>query len=147
MTPLPPRLEVPVLIAGGGAAGLWASIELGMFGLKSLLIERHPGTSLIPKAHILHSRTLEIFRQFGMDEAVRRVGAPPENFSKTSWYTSLGGDEAWDRKILISIPSWSGSSLAEYYRTLTASPMANVPQHLLEPVLRARAAEPTVPIA
>lgn len=141
MTPLPIQLEVPVLIAGGGAAGLWASIELGTFGLESLLIERHPGTSLIPKAHVLHCRTLEIFRQFGMDEAVRRAGAPPENFSQTSWYTSLGGEEDWDRKILISIPSWSGSTLADYYRGLTASPMANVPQHLLEPVLRARAVE------
>jgi 2,4-dichlorophenol 6-monooxygenase len=131
--------ETPVLIVGGGGAGLTASVLLGELGIESLLVERHPGTSLVPKAHIIHCRTLEILQQVGLEDEVRRLGCPPENFTHTTWYTSLGGDEPWDRQLLMSIPSWSYDELAPYYAKLTASPMSNLPQHLLEPVLRRRA--------
>lgn len=131
--------EVPVLIVGGGAAGLSSSVLLADLGVPSLLVERHPGTSRVPKAHIIHCRTLEIFQQLGIEEEVREAGCPPEYFTHTSWYTSLGGDEPWDRQLLAQIPSWSNSTQGPYYDTLTASRMANVPQHLLEPVLRRRA--------
>jgi 2,4-dichlorophenol 6-monooxygenase len=137
--------EVPVLIVGGGAAGLAASLMLAQMGVESLLIERHPGTSLVPKAHVIHCRTMEIFEQFGLDRDVREHGSPNENFSYTSWYTSLGGDEPWDHRVIASLPSWSGASLAPIYEQLTAQPMANLPQHLLEPVLRARAEELNAP--
>src|ERR1700760_21972 len=99
-------VETPVLIVGGGGAGLTASVLLGQLGIESLLVERHPGTSLVPKAHIIHTRTMEIFAQAGLEEVVRAAACPPENFQTTSWYTSLGGDEPWDRKLLASIPSW-----------------------------------------
>jgi 2,4-dichlorophenol 6-monooxygenase len=134
-------VETPVLIVGGGAAGLMSSVLLGQLGVQSLLIERHPGTSLVPKAHIIHSRTMEIFRQAGLDAAVRSEACPPENFQKTTWYTSLSGDEAWDRRLLASLPSWGAGGLEDYYASITAEAMANLPQHLLEPVLRRRAEE------
>jgi 2,4-dichlorophenol 6-monooxygenase len=131
--------DVSVLIVGGGAAGLTTSILLGQLGVNSVLCERHAGTSILPKAHIIHSRSMEIFRAAGLEDAIRERGTPQANFSQTSWYTSLGGGEAWDRQRLLSIPSWSGASLAELYAQVTATPMANLPQHLLEPVLRDRA--------
>jgi 2,4-dichlorophenol 6-monooxygenase len=137
--------ETQVLIVGGGAAGLTSSILLGQLGVDSLLVERHPGTSLVPKAHIIHCRTLEIFQQLGLELDVRIAGTPAENFTHTSWYTSLGGDEPWDRKVLLRLPSWSYADLAPYYVELTASPMANLPQHLLEPVLRQRAEKDSGP--
>lgn len=133
------EFDTDVLIVGGGAAGLTTSILLGELGVDCLLIERHPGTSLVPKAHIIHCRTLEILHQVGLEDEVRETGTPPENFTHTTWYTSLGGGEPWDRQIICSIPSWSYGDLAPYYARLTASPMTNVPQHLLEPVLRRRA--------
>jgi 2,4-dichlorophenol 6-monooxygenase len=132
-------VETPVLIVGGGAAGLMTSVLLGQLGVESRLVERHPGTSLVPKAHIIHSRTMEIFEQAGLAEAIRAEACPPENFQRTSWYTSLSGDEAWDRRLLASVPSWGAGGLEEYYESITAEPMANLPQHLLEPVLRRRA--------
>lgn len=133
--------ETQVLIVGGGGAGLTASVLLGQQGIDSYLVERHPGTSLVPKAHIIHCRSLEILRQMELDETVREEGVDPKNFTHTSWYTSLGGDEPWDRKLLATIPSWSYSTLAPHYAKVTASPMTNLPQHLLEPVIRTRAEE------
>lgn len=134
-------IDVPVLIVGGGIAGLSSSLMLREAGVESLLVERHPGTSIVPKAHIIHSRTMEIFAQYGLEEAVRTAGSPPETFSRTSWYTSLKGDEVWDKQVLASLPSWSQGPLADYYASLTAHPMANLPQNLLEPIVRARAEE------
>ena len=66
--------EVPVLIIGGGAAGLSTSIFLAELGVESLLVERHPGTALVPKAHIIHCRTLEILSQVELEDEVRRQG-------------------------------------------------------------------------
>ena len=58
--------EVPVLICGGGGAGLSASIFLSALGVESMLVERHPTTSHLPKAHYLNQRTMEIFREHGI---------------------------------------------------------------------------------
>ena len=45
-------IEVPVLIVGGGPVGLTASIWLSRHGIRSLLVERHPGTAIMPKARV-----------------------------------------------------------------------------------------------
>lgn len=65
-------VEVPVLIVGGGPTGLTAAVELARFGVPSLLIERHPGTSIYPRAIGVNTRSMEILRGFGLQE---RVGA------------------------------------------------------------------------
>ena len=50
-------VEVPVLIAGGGGAGLTSSMLLSRLGVESLLVSALPGTSVLPKAHVLNQRT------------------------------------------------------------------------------------------
>ncbi|EHY60086.1 hypothetical protein HRR83_006446 [Exophiala dermatitidis] len=67
--------EVPVLIVGGGIVGLSASLFLSThFGIKSLLVERHAGTSIHSRARGLNRRTMELYRGIGIDEAVRKAG-------------------------------------------------------------------------
>ena len=70
--------EVPVLIVGGGPVGLMASLMLSRLGIRSLLVERHPGTAIHPKARGINARTMEVFRQQGIETAVRQAGLPPE---------------------------------------------------------------------
>ena len=67
-------LDIPVLISGGGPVGLTASLLLSRHGVRSLLVERHPGTALTPKARGINARTMEVFRQCGIDAAVRDAG-------------------------------------------------------------------------
>jgi 2-polyprenyl-6-methoxyphenol hydroxylase-like FAD-dependent oxidoreductase len=55
--------DVPVVIVGGGPVGLAASILLSQAGIRSLLVERHPGTANHPKARAINGRTVEIFHQ------------------------------------------------------------------------------------
>lgn len=71
-----------------------------------ILFERHPGTSILPKAHIVNQRTLEIFRQHGYADEVVALGTPPRHMSQVIWQTSLGGDGPLDRKVLGRIETW-----------------------------------------
>src|SRR5690348_4280705 len=67
--------ETPVLIVGGGIVGLSASLLLLRHGIPSLLVERHSGTSLHPRARGINGRTAEIYRELGLDEKIRKAGA------------------------------------------------------------------------
>jgi putative polyketide hydroxylase len=67
--------RVPVLIAGGGVAGLTAALFLAQQGVRALLVERHPGTSIYPRARGLYGRSMELMRSLGLDEAIRTAGA------------------------------------------------------------------------
>ena len=67
--------QVPVLIIGGGIVGLSASLCLSHHGIHSLLIERHSGTSIHPRARSVNARTMELFRGLGIDDLVREAGA------------------------------------------------------------------------
>ena len=62
-------LDVPVLISGGGPVGLAASLFLSQHGVRSLMVERHPSTALTPKARGINARTMEVFRQCGIDDS------------------------------------------------------------------------------
>lgn len=67
--------RVPVLIVGGGIVGLSASLFLSHMGIRTLLVERHSGTSIHPRARGFNGRTMELYRELGIDEAVRAAGA------------------------------------------------------------------------
>ena len=62
-----------VLIVGGGPTGLATSIMLSRLGIPSLLVEKHAGTATHPKAVGISTRTMEIFRQIGIDDRVREA--------------------------------------------------------------------------
>jgi 2,4-dichlorophenol 6-monooxygenase len=134
-------MDVPVLIVGGGGCGLSASIFLSELGIESLLVERHGGTSHLPKAHYLNQRTMEIFRQYGIADPVYAAGASLANFGKVRWTTSLGGDGPLDAKTLYTMDGFGGGTLFEPYMRDSACPSGNLPQIRLEPILKANAEE------
>jgi putative polyketide hydroxylase len=86
-------LDIPVLISGGGPVGLTASLLLSRHGVRSLLVERHPGTALTPKARGINARTMEIFRQCGIDAAVREAGLAEGRLGLIVWTETLAGSE------------------------------------------------------
>jgi 2-polyprenyl-6-methoxyphenol hydroxylase-like FAD-dependent oxidoreductase len=131
MTANPEPREVPVLVVGAGPAGLTTAIGLARHGVSSIVVERHPGTSIFPKASGISTRTMEIFRSWGLEEAIREPGQ--------------------DVQPLMSIrPTLTGPQLAAVQggfptdeQALSVSPtrMALVPQDRLEPVLLDHARE------
>lgn len=82
-------IEVDVLIVGGGPVGLSAALECSRHGLTSLLVERHAGTSIFPKARLVSTRTMELLRAWGLQEEVERAGLPREDSLAVGVGTSL----------------------------------------------------------
>lgn len=123
-------IDTPVLIVGGGPVGLTASIYLSHFGINSLLAERHPGTAVLPKARGLNTRTMEMYRQMGVEDAIRAV-AMPDRFSEIIWTESLAGAE-------INRLQPSRAAASQAYSVTTN---CGCSQDILEPVLRQRAEE------
>ena len=67
--------EVPVLVVGGSLVGLSTSLFLAKHGVEHLVVERHPGTAIHPRAGHFHLRTIEVMRAVGLEEQVRKRAA------------------------------------------------------------------------
>ena len=120
-------IDVPVLIVGGGPVGLTASILLSQHGIRSLLAERHPGTAVLPKARGINARTMEMYRQCGVDQEIRDAGLPVERTGLIVWTKTLAGEEI-ERRV-------PGRATAQ---NMAVTPVRNClcAQDYLEPVLR-----------
>jgi 2-polyprenyl-6-methoxyphenol hydroxylase-like FAD-dependent oxidoreductase len=77
------------MIVGGGPVGLSASLLLSRHGVRSILFERHPTTSIHPKARGLNVRTLELFRVWGIESAVRAAAKDLERARDVVWAPTL----------------------------------------------------------
>jgi len=120
-------IDIPVLISGGGPVGLTASLLLSRHGVRSLLVERHPSTARTPKARGINARTMEVFRQCGIDQAVRDAGLAEGGTGLIVWTETLAGREIERRVPGRAVP-----------KNMAVSPMKNClcAQDDLEPVIR-----------
>jgi 2,4-dichlorophenol 6-monooxygenase len=131
------HLEVPVLVVGAGPVGLTAALLLSTQGIRTQVVDRRDGPHRAPQAHVVNPRTLEICRAAGVDMARLRAAATErEDGSHVAWMTTLDGEE------LGRLPyERQGDENLAY----TPTPLLNLSQHLLEPILLERLrAEPDV---
>jgi 2-polyprenyl-6-methoxyphenol hydroxylase-like FAD-dependent oxidoreductase len=84
---------IPVLIAGGGPVGLALAIELGMAGIRCLVVEKRDGTISIPKMSGLSIRSMEFNRRWGIAETVQDSGWPKTHPQGLVYCTSMVGFE------------------------------------------------------
>ncbi|MCP2256585.1 2-polyprenyl-6-methoxyphenol hydroxylase [Streptoalloteichus tenebrarius] len=62
--------RIPVLIAGGGSVGLATALFLSHHGVPTLVVEGQAGPSAHPRATGVGPRTMEFFREVGVEDAV-----------------------------------------------------------------------------
>ncbi|MCV2490780.1 FAD-dependent monooxygenase [Geodermatophilus sp. YIM 151500] len=122
--PLQPE-TYDVLVVGAGPAGLTTAIGLARAGIRVLVVEKHPGTSIFPKAAGVRPRTMEILRSWGLDQRVSSAGQDVR--------LELGISPVLAAP-LAAVESL-GAPAAQYVSTLSPSRFAFVPQDHLEPVL------------
>ena len=121
--------HVPVLIVGAGGAGLSMSLLLRQQGVASMLIERRPDISWVPRARNLNFRTLEVFRGLGLGQEVHAAGMPVSRMFRRPTLASSQEEE-------LPLPE----THPPYIEQVSPEPFAfYCPQSRLEPVLRAAA--------
>ncbi|WP_369222392.1 FAD-dependent monooxygenase [Streptomyces sp. R39] len=132
-------IDVPVLIVGGGGAGLTASMLLSRMGIESLLVTAWPSTSVLPKAHVLNQRAMEVMRDAGVADTIYAASTPAEQMSYTAWYVGLAGDDEDYGRRVAKMEAWGAGGASPEWLAASPERQANLPQIRLEPLLRAHA--------
>ena len=132
---------VPVLIVGGGGAGLTASMLLARQGVEHLLLSARPGTSELPKAHVLNLRAMEVLEDVGAAAAIAERGTPAEQMAATAYYAGFAGPDPDYGRRLARLEAWGAGGEDELWRAASPCRQMNLPQIRLEPLLKARAEE------
>ena len=74
---MPKRTDISsVLIIGGGPVGLAMGLLLHRFKIDCVVVEKTSGTTDNPKSRGCWIRTMELFRQWGIEDKVRARGLP-----------------------------------------------------------------------
>jgi 2-polyprenyl-6-methoxyphenol hydroxylase-like FAD-dependent oxidoreductase len=127
-----PEHDVPVLIVGGSLVGLSTALLLGHHGIRSFVVEHHRGTAIHPRAAQVHQRTMEIYREVGIEQIVRTRS--DEQFVQDGAVMAvetLAGKEL----------AYFIANLNEGIRDVSPSERVFISQTLLEPLLKTRAEE------
>lgn len=127
--------DTQVLIIGGSLVGLSAATFLAWRGVKTIVIEKHRGSALHPRATGFTEHTLEFFRAIGIADQIPI--ADPSFRLRRATVESLAGT------VLHEAP-WTpavNSAYATPERALSPAGMAGFAQDKLEPILRSRAIE------
>ncbi|MEN9505124.1 MAG: 2,4-dichlorophenol 6-monooxygenase [Actinomycetota bacterium] len=121
--------DTPYLIVGAGPVGLTAARLLANAGRRCVIVERRDGPQRNPAAHVVNARTLEIFRQAGVDMAsIAAISQSPDDAGHVNFLTRLNG------RLIGRLPfERQGDDCLAH----TPLPLRNISQHRLEPLLSA----------
>jgi 2-polyprenyl-6-methoxyphenol hydroxylase-like FAD-dependent oxidoreductase len=137
-------MDTQVIIVGAGPVGLTLAVDLGLRGVRCVLLEKKPEPQFLPKMERCNARSMEMFRRIGLADEIRAAG--------------LTSDAAMDvyiiqtmtRAPLLHLKYPSVDMAREQIReandgSTPLEPYQLISQYTLEPVLK-RAAEriPTV---
>jgi putative polyketide hydroxylase len=120
--------EATVLVVGAGPAGLTASVTLARQGIRTLVVERRREVSSLPRATVVSTRSMEIYRSWGLEDRIRAGGVDVE------WLLLICdslADAAAGATYAVGYPTQAQSAL------ISPTGPACVPQDHLEPVLLA----------
>lgn len=120
-------MDTTVLVVGAGPAGMTAALLLARLGVECRIVERRATAQTAPAAHVVNARTFEVLRAAGVDmDRIAAASQPPEDAGSVYWVTTLAG------QTLGRLPFERQS---EDLSAVTPTPLRNLSQHRLEPIL------------
>jgi 2-polyprenyl-6-methoxyphenol hydroxylase-like FAD-dependent oxidoreductase len=124
--------QVPVLIVGGSLVGMSTALLLGYHDVPTLVVERHPGSAIHPRAAMMLQRSMEIMRTADVeDELVRQSFEQFDPDGAIMAVETLAGEEL----------AWYMKHVNDGVRDMSPCERTFVTQIALEPLLCRRADE------
>ena len=121
------NLRSKVVVVGAGPTGLTMALLLARSGIRCKLVEKNSATQSHPAACILNTRTMEVFREIGVDSTILERCQDLFDRANIFWVNTLSGLELGRCSPL---PDDIASML-----TLSPVHATHFPQNRLEPLL------------
>ncbi|MFD4665961.1 FAD-dependent monooxygenase [Streptomyces halstedii] len=124
------NIDVDVFVVGAGPTGLTTAALLAREGAGVTAITRYPGLANSPRAHIINQRTMEVFRDLGVEDRVIASAMPATLMGQVVWAESFTGPEIARRR------AWGAAAdRRSDYAGASPCDLTNIHQHVLEPIL------------
>ncbi|MFB7779169.1 FAD-dependent oxidoreductase [Streptomyces bauhiniae] len=139
-----PETELPagatvttdVVVVGSGPAGASAALLLATLGVGTIMITKYRWTANTPRAHITNQRSMEVFRDMGIEGQVLADATDHSLVGDTVFCTSIAGEEIGRIHTWGTRPDREGD-----YRLASPCLTVDIPQTYLEPILVRNAAQ------
>jgi 2-polyprenyl-6-methoxyphenol hydroxylase-like FAD-dependent oxidoreductase len=67
-------MDTQVVIVGAGPVGLTLAVDLGLRGIRCILLEKKSEPQFLPKMERCNARTMEMYRRIGLADQIRAAG-------------------------------------------------------------------------
>ena len=139
-------MDTQVIIVGAGPVGLTLAVDLGLRGVRCILLEKKLEPQFLPKMERCNARSMEMFRRIGLADELREAGLTTDAVMDVYIILTM------TRAPLLHLNYPSVDMAREQIRKINdgstpLEPYQLISQYTLEPVLK-RAAEriPTVTV-
>lgn len=130
------NFDTDILVVGTGPTGATAALALASYGVRVSVVSQWNWLANTPRAHITNQRTVEVLRDLGVEEEVKKYATPWDLMGDTLFATSLAGEE------IARLRTWgTGDERVGDYIQGSPCTMLDVPQTHMEPLLLKNAAE------
>jgi 2-polyprenyl-6-methoxyphenol hydroxylase-like FAD-dependent oxidoreductase len=89
------QLKTPIVIVGGGPVGLVLALLLDFYGVKCTIMNTEPNERWHPKGNGQNARTMEIYRQLGFSDDIRKLGLPRNHPFDQAYFTRFSKHEIY----------------------------------------------------
>jgi 2,4-dichlorophenol 6-monooxygenase len=115
--------------------GATTALALTTYGVKVMVVNRYNWTANSPRAHITNQRAMEVLRDLGVEQDIKRAATPWNWMGDTLFTTSLAGPE------IARLRTWgTGDQRVSDYRQGSPCDLVDLTQDKYEPILVNRAA-------